>query len=55
LARRVAPAGSIDAGTALKLPRLPRSKVMLYSRVSDARSRAALRTLAAAFRGMAAS
>ena len=55
LARRVAPVGSIDEGTALKLPRLPRSKVMLYSRVSDVRSRAALRTLAAAFRGMAAS
>ena len=55
LARRIAPTGSIDAGAAFKLPRLPRSKVMLYSRVSDPRSRAALRTLAAAFRGMAAS
>ncbi len=55
LARRVAPVGSIDVGGALRLPKLPRSKVMLYSRVSDARSRAALRTIAAAFRGMASS
>jgi len=53
LARRIAPVGSVDVGAQFKLPRLPRSKVMLYSRVSDARSRAALRTLAAAFRGMA--
>ena len=55
LARRVAPLGAIDVGADFKLPRLPKSKVMLYSRVSDARSRAALRTLAAAFRGMAGS
>jgi DNA-binding transcriptional LysR family regulator len=53
LAGRIAPVGSVDAGATFKLPRLPRSKVMLYSRVSDPRSRAALRTLAAAFRGMA--
>ena len=50
LARRVAPPGSIEVGQTLALPRLGRSKVMLYSRVSDPRSRAALRTLAAAFR-----
>jgi hypothetical protein len=31
----------------LKLPRLGRSKVMLYSRVDDSRRRAALRALAA--------
>jgi DNA-binding transcriptional LysR family regulator len=53
LAKRIAPAGSIDVGEALRLPRLPQSKVMLYSRVSDARGRAAFRVLAAAFRGMA--
>jgi DNA-binding transcriptional LysR family regulator len=53
LARRVAPPGSIDVGQTLGLPRLGRSKVMLYSRVSDPRSRAALRTLAAAFRSHA--
>jgi DNA-binding transcriptional LysR family regulator len=54
LARRIAPPGSIDIGPALELPRLGRSKVMLYSRVNDARQRAALRTLAAAFRTHAA-
>lgn len=55
LARRVAPIGSIDVSGALRLPKLPKSKVMLYSRVSDARGKAALRTVAAAFRGMASS
>jgi DNA-binding transcriptional LysR family regulator len=54
LAQRVAPAGSSDIGTALKLPPLPRSKAMLYSRVSDPRARAALRVVAAAFRGATA-
>ena len=40
----------------LGLPRLPAADVMLHARVADARSRAALRTLAAAFRaGTAAS
>jgi DNA-binding transcriptional LysR family regulator len=53
LARRIAPPGSIDVGAALNLPRLGRSKVMFYSRVTDARPRAALRTLAAAFRSHA--
>lgn len=53
LARRVAPPGTLDVGSALGLPALGHSKVMLHSRVSDARSRAALRTLAAAFRTMA--
>jgi hypothetical protein len=50
LARRIAPAGMIDVGSALGLPRPAPSKVMLYSRVSDASKRAALRILAAAFR-----
>ncbi|HZP76874.1 MAG TPA: LysR family transcriptional regulator [Pseudolabrys sp.] len=53
LARRIAPIGSVDVGGALKLPRLPKSRVMLYSRVSDPRAAAALRTLAAAFRAKA--
>lgn len=55
LARRVAPAGCIDVGGNLGLPRLPRTRVMLHSRVSDARGRAALRVLSAVFRGMVAS
>ncbi len=50
LARRIAPVGLVDVGQALGLPRLPGSKVMLYSRVSDAAKLTALRTLAAAFR-----
>ena len=51
LARRIAPPGTTDVGPALSLPPLGRSKVMLYSRVADPKSRAALRMVAAAFRG----
>ncbi len=54
LARRIAPAGLIDIGPGLGLPPLGASKVMLHSRVSDPAKRAALRTLAAAFRSAAA-
>jgi hypothetical protein len=54
LAARVAPAGTLDVGPALGLPSLGRSTVVLHSRVSDARARAVLRTLAATFRGIAA-
>ncbi|CCD85191.1 putative transcriptional regulator, LysR family [Bradyrhizobium sp. ORS 285] len=50
LARRIAPAGLVDHGPALGLPKLGRSKVILHAKVSDAAKRAALRTLAAAFR-----
>lgn len=50
LARRIAPPGLIDIGTASRLPKLGASKVMLYSNVSDAVKLAALRTVAAAFR-----
>ena len=42
--------GLIDIGAVYKLPKLGKSKVMLYSRVSDATQLAALRTVAAAFR-----
>jgi DNA-binding transcriptional LysR family regulator len=51
LARRVAPPGTSDLGPALSLPELGRSKVMLYSRVGDPKSRAALRMVATTFRG----
>ncbi|EGP06682.1 transcriptional regulator, LysR family [Bradyrhizobiaceae bacterium SG-6C] len=54
LAKRIAPAGMVDVGTAFGLPKLGVSKVMLYSRVSDASKRAALRILAATFRKEAA-
>lgn len=55
LAKRIAPAGMVDVGPAFGLPRLGPSKVMLYSRVSDASKRAALRILAATFRKEAGS
>src|SRR5262249_45132984 len=51
--RPVVPPRPLDAGPALALPPLGRSKVALHSRTSDAHARAALRTLAAAFRSMA--
>lgn len=50
LAARVAPAGLTDVGETLELPELPPSEVILHSRVSDARLKGALRTIAAAFR-----
>jgi DNA-binding transcriptional LysR family regulator len=50
LPRRIAPPDAIDIGRVYGLPPLKRSDVVLYSRVSDPRRRAALRTLAAAFR-----
>jgi DNA-binding transcriptional LysR family regulator len=53
LARRIAPPGMIDMEEALRLPRLGQSAVVLHSRVSDRRSMAVLRTLAAAFRATA--
>jgi DNA-binding transcriptional LysR family regulator len=54
LARRVAPADTIDLGPRLGLPPLPSRDVMLYSKLSDARTRRALRTLGAAFAANAA-
>ncbi len=54
LARRIAPAGLIDIGPEHGLPQLGASKVMLHSKVSDAAKLAALRTLAATFRSIAA-
>ncbi|MBR1219505.1 LysR family transcriptional regulator [Bradyrhizobium sp. U87765 SZCCT0131] len=50
LAQRVAPAGSVEVGERLGLPALPPSTIVLHARLTDARSRGALRTLAAAFR-----
>jgi DNA-binding transcriptional LysR family regulator len=55
LARRIAPPGLGDIGPGEGLPRLSSSKVMLHSKVSDPAKRAALRTLAATFRSVAAS
>jgi DNA-binding transcriptional LysR family regulator len=50
LVRRVAPVGSVDLGPRLGLPKLPNCDVMLYSNLTDAGARGALRTLGAAFR-----
>lgn len=54
LARRIAPPGLVDIGPAHKLPKLGSSKVMLHSKVSDPAKLAALRTMAATFRSVAA-
>ncbi len=54
LARRIAPAGLVDVGAALRLPPLGKSPVMLHSKVSDPVKSAALRMLAATFRSVAA-
>lgn len=54
LARRAAPAGTIDVGPMLGLPALPRQQVVLKSALNDRRSREALRRLGAALRSMAA-
>jgi DNA-binding transcriptional LysR family regulator len=53
LVRRVAPAGSIDLGPRLGLPKLEDAETMLHSSLTDARARGALRTLGAAFRANA--
>lgn len=50
LAYRVAPVGVVEVGERLGLPPLPSSEIVLHSTLSDAGSRGALRTLAAAFR-----
>lgn len=47
---RLAPAGTVEVGQRFKLPPLPSSEIVLHSTLSDAKSREALRTLAAAFR-----
>ncbi len=53
LARRVAPPDMLDLGPRLGLPPLSGRDVILHSRVSDVRGRAAMRTLGAAFKAMA--
>ncbi|WEK51467.1 MAG: LysR substrate-binding domain-containing protein [Candidatus Kaistia colombiensis] len=47
---RLAPAGTVEIGPRLGLPELPASEIVLHSTLTDAKSRGALRTLAAAFR-----
>lgn len=50
LAYSVSPYGAIEVGERLKLPQLRSTDIVLHSTLTDARSRAALRTLASAFR-----
>jgi DNA-binding transcriptional LysR family regulator len=54
LAARIASPGMIDIGPERGLPQMPKSKVMLHSKVADPLKRSALRTLSAAFRSGAA-
>jgi DNA-binding transcriptional LysR family regulator len=54
LARRVAPPGMVDIGSTHGLPRIGTSRVMLHSKVGDSAKLAALRTLSATFRSVAA-
>lgn len=54
LARRCAPVGAVDVGAKLSLPALQPTDVVLHARVSEPRTRAALRSFAAAFRATAA-
>ena len=54
LARRIVPPGMIDIGPDHGLPSMPKSKVILHSKVSEPAKLAALRTLSATFRSVAA-
>lgn len=54
LARRIAPPGIVDIGPKHGLPSMPKSKVILHSKVSEPAKLAALRTLSAGFRSVAA-
>jgi DNA-binding transcriptional LysR family regulator len=47
---RLAPTGTIEVSKRFGLPPLPSSEIVLLSTLSDAKSRAALRTIAGAFR-----
>ena len=47
---RLAPVGTVEVSERFGLPRLPSSEIVLHSTLTDAKSRAALRSLAAAFR-----
>jgi DNA-binding transcriptional LysR family regulator len=47
---RLAPPGTVEVSRRFGLPALPSSEIVLLSTLSDAKSRAALRTLATAFR-----
>lgn len=50
ISRRVAPAGLVDVGARLELPKLPTRPVVLHSNIVDPRAKAMLRHFCAAFR-----
>nr|WP_314072458.1 LysR family transcriptional regulator [uncultured Roseococcus sp.] len=52
LARRAAPAGTIEVGQGIGLPPLPGREAILHSKVAGARAGAVLRRVAGAFRSM---
>jgi DNA-binding transcriptional LysR family regulator len=54
LARRIAPPGMVDIGPERELPAMPKSRVMLHSKVGDPVKLTALRTLSATFRSATA-
>lgn len=54
LPRRVCPAGIVDVGERLGLPKLPLSEVMLYDRTNEKRASGAVRILAATLRATTA-
>ena len=47
---RLAPPGTIEVSQRFGLPPLPSNEIVMFSALTDARSREALRTLAATFR-----
>lgn len=49
LATRTAPTGTMDVGALLSLPAIPAQEVMLYSSLTDRRTREALRVMGLAF------
>jgi DNA-binding transcriptional LysR family regulator len=54
LTRRTAPSGTMDVGPMLSLPPLASQEAVLYTALNDRRSRDAMRTLAKAFKSLAA-
>jgi DNA-binding transcriptional LysR family regulator len=50
LSRRIAPAGTVDVGARLGLPRLPDTRIVLYSRAGDPRRKVAFRVISEVFR-----
>jgi DNA-binding transcriptional LysR family regulator len=50
LSRRIYPGGAVDVGAKLGLPRLPDTRIVLYSRAGDPRRKVAFRVISEVFR-----